>query len=455
MVYQLLPHQREAYQFAAQRLLSLKSTGLLLDPGLGKTGTTLRLIDYLSCVVGMNCVLITAPSKVLSHWSRESENFGCVLPIHVLDGTPKNREQLLRRNHGVYVVSHDLLKWVYLRRQLFDLFVIDESNKFRNWESKRTVAARRLASGAKYRMILTGSPAPNCPSEMFAQHFILDRGITLGTTLTEFRNVFMHRGGFENREWLFDEELRETFNNAIAPWYIRQDKELLGTIPPLSYNEIRFDLPKEAKEAYKEFERQLYYEWMNGDQIVAFGGSQRYNLCRQLAGGFYYDGEDKTPRDVHTAKAELLRDLIDGTNDNVLVAYNYRYELDIIRRICGPCPAINGDTTNKQTEQIIKEWQAGEHKFLAAQSQAISHGVDGLQHGSSTLVWYSLTDFPDAHDQLISRLHRTGQTKRVIVHYLIAKGTVDSLQLRRIRDKLTQQAAMMEYFRTQYLAQAV
>ena len=48
-----------------------------------------------------------------------------------------------------------------------------------------------------------------------------------------------------------------------------------------------------------------------------------------------------------------------------------------------------------------------------------------LQHGGSTMVWFSLPASADLYTQACGRLHRQGQKETVVINHLIAEGTVD------------------------------
>jgi SNF2 family DNA or RNA helicase len=414
--------------------------------GLGKTAVSSRLIDAVSNTLGVERVLVTAPTRVQTHWRTEADAWSAGLPLTLLSGSPSKRAEQLRKP-GIHVLSHGLLNWLTRTKHTpYDLFIVDESSKFRNWTAQRTKAARRIASTAKYRLLLTGSPAPNCPSEFFAQQFLLDRGATLGSTLGKFRERFMYRGGFENREWLFNYDLLPKLEDLLRPWYLRQGTELLSNMPEVIYNPIKLDLPPGVLAAYKEFEAELYTELL-ADPLITFSGSGKYATCRQLASGGYYDA-DKNSIEVHEIKLDALEGICDETPGPVLVAYQFRRELDHLRSRFGSIPAINGDTNNATTQQIIDSWKQHKIPLLAAQSQAISHGVDGLQHGGNTVVWYTLTDSLETHDQLNARLARSGQTNTVIVHYLLCRATVDVAMLNLIRKKYTIQHALLEHLRT-------
>lgn len=435
-------------RLAAQNLIDKGGFGLLLSMGLGKTVVTCRTIAILNALYGVQRVLVTAPGKVLRHWKEEAEEWGAGLPVVTLDGGPEERKAELKKNqNAIHLISHGTLKWLsFIRCKPFDLFVVDEGSKFRTWMGKQSMAARRIARRTNMRLLLSGSPTPNCPSEFFAQQYILDRGETLGRTIEVFRDKYMSIGGYENHEWIFDRSQEKDLLDLIAPWVLRQDSSLLDGFPEVIENDIVVELPPKAKLIYKDIEDELYTEYTT-DPLFALSGSSRYSLCRQIASGGYYD-ENKVDHEVHDAKIEAVSEIIDETSSPVLVVYQFIHEHKRLKKAFPHAKSINSSTSGKQFDDIMNGWVAGDVPLILAQTKSISHGVDGLQKAGCTLVNFSQTDSPDDDDQTVARLARSGQKQKfVTVHRIIAKGTIDRMVLRRVREKVSQQQAILDYFK--------
>jgi len=74
------------------------------------------------------------------------------------------------------------------------------------------------------------------------------------------------------------------------------------------------------------------------------------------------------------------------------------------------------------------------------------HGLN-LQHGGSDMAWVSPTWSPELWEQTIARLHRSGQTKPVIVRVCLAADTVDQMKVDRVHHKMSAQEAFERYLR--------
>lgn len=80
--------------------------------------------------------------------------------------------------------------------------------------------------------------------------------------------------------------------------------------------------------------------------------------------------------------------------------------------------------------------------MLLAHPASVGYGLN-LQEGGHVIVWYGLTWSLELYQQANARLHRQGQERPVIVHHLIAEGTVDEEVLRALEAKDTSQAALL------------
>jgi len=432
----LRPYQVQSAQHTLDRLLSHSGHMLCLDPGLGKTAIASNVLTSLWHFAGANRILITAPPRVLSHWAGEIPRFGDkTIPVTLLTGPPAKRIETLRNvKTGVFLISHNLLSWLAkLKPPAFDLFLIDESSKMRYWSAQISKASRAISRRSTYRLLLTGSPAPNTPNELFPQIFLVNPDTPLGKNVTDYRQRFTRPGGFNNHDHIFIPELLPNLQAITEPWITRQSNTILTGFPKTLINRVPVALPPQAMKTYKEIEDQLYTSLTVDPLFVETG----YLMCRQMASGSYYDN-DHQPQTLHSAKIEALVDLVDEIDDRVVVAYQFKHELLALQKAFPD--AITTDKLDKFSTA----------RMLLAQSQSISHGVDGLQNHCHTLVFFTLTDSPEVFEQLIARLARSGQkSPTVIVHILSAIGTVDRLVHARLDRKNDLQSALLKYFEGQ------
>lgn len=431
---QLHSYQKVATKHLIEKVYTHEGAGLWLDPGLGKTAVTLHAIETLRLTEGVKRTLIVAPLRViLTSWPNEIAKWGFDFSHEIVQG-PK-RLQALARPADIYLINVENVRWLegLLKGYWFDLLVIDESTKFKNWSAQCTKSLRRMLPVIPRRITLTGTPVPNNLVDLFPQQFILDRGKTLGTTIGRFREQWCRTCGYEGRQYEVVPSLSHTLLDLVSPYYLRQEAVDHLDMPEVLRHEILVELPKPAMELYKKIEKEMVAEF-EGNEAAALTPGSKYNLCRQIASGSFYGEEDVVS--VHTAKVDALEDLIGELNGkSLLIGYCFRHEQMALAKRFKKMGFINGDTPAGESVKVLKAFSEGRLQLLAAQCQAMSHGVDGLQKNCSDVCWLSPTDQPEIRQQFEARVYRQGVgSNKVRFHYILANGTVD-LKIKRVLDK--------------------
>ena len=99
----------------------------------------------------------------------------------------------------------------------------------------------------------------------------------------------------------------------------------------------------------------------------------------------------------------------------------------------------------------IRAWNEGRIRMLLAHPASAGHGLN-LQHGGSTVVWFSLTWSLELYQQANKRLHRPGQRSTVFLHHIVAKGTIDEAVMGALKAKKTGQDGLLEAIRAKIKA---
>ena len=150
-----------------------------------------------------------------------------------------------------------------------------------------------------------------------------------------------------------------------------------------------------------------------------------------MANGQIYDDEGQVHM-IHDAKLEALSEIIENVNGQpVLVLYNFKHDYDsLVDRFKKLEPKT------LQTGRDIKEWNEDKTKILLAHPASVGHGLN-LQAGGNIIIWYGLTWSLELYQQANARLYRQVQKNSVIIHHLVAEGTVDEhvMQVLHTKDK--------------------
>jgi SNF2 family DNA or RNA helicase len=425
--------------------------GYFLDPGLGKTSTTLSYLRLLFATGLSKRVLIVAPLRVIySVWPNECakwdqfKGFQC----SIIHGTATQRLAALAKPADLYLINPEGLPWLeqtFSNRPIpFDTLVVDESSKFKAWGGKRTKSLRKLAPKFARRLILTGTPSPNNLQDLFAQIYLIDLGETLGTSITKFRLRYFDRGGFGGYGWIPKPGAKEAIQEKIAPLVLRLSEEDHLDLPEKLINDVWVDLPKDVLKAYKKLEREMFLALDRDKELTPVNAGAKYIACRQFANGGVYDA-DKTQHHLHTAKIDAIVDIAEELQGKpLLIAFQFKHDLTRLRRAFPKLPSIDGTTKPREAESLIYSWNAGTLQYLAVQPQSLSHGVNMQAGPGRDIAWLGLTDDLEVYLQLNKRIHRQGVTGQVRIHRVLARRTVDVAACDRNEAKDNSQKSLLE-----------
>lgn len=434
-------YQNQAVHWSLDRLFSrdMLGVGLLLDPGLGKTRIALTVLSHLFEMNEIKRALIIAPLRpTYSVWPLQIDEWGFPFSYINLHGQHK---QAMRENCQVEIINRESLHHVCDIENRWDILVVDEVTSFKTWSAVRTKRLRKMLPSIPKRLTLTGTPAANCLGDLFSQIFVVDQGEALGKTVTYFRELYMMRGGWQGRQWIMRKDMQTQLLERINEKVLRMDAETYLDMPKLVKNDIWCTLPPDCLKQYKKLKRELYLELASG-QVYATCNAAAYTKCRQFANGNVYSTDPETgetsTHTVHKQKLEALKDLAEELAGKPLLCF-YQFKHDIAHIQTDPlfkkAPVIRGGMKAKEVDQILADWNKGKHRFLFAQCQTVSHGLN-MQYACNDVCYYGLPDPPEVYDQSFRRVYRQGvQGLQVRIHRILMKGTVDEPILARLTGK--------------------
>ena len=110
----------------------------------------------------------------------------------------------------------------------------------------------------------------------------------------------------------------------------------------------------------------------------------------------------------------------------MLCSYSFKSDAErIMQRFKKYNPVNMTATKSKDTEKVIDRWNEGKIRLLIAHPASAGHGVDGLQHAGSIIVWFGLNWSLELYDQINAHIDRQGQSKVVSVIRILCRDTVD------------------------------
>ena len=423
---------------------------LIIQMGLGKSVISLTaILDLMFDSFEVGKVLVIAPLRVSrTVWPEERDIWEHThfLQMSVVVGSARQRAEALKASADIYVINRENVKWLvdflekYHISWPFDMVVIDELSSFKNHQSQRWKALRKVRPQIKRIVGLTGTPASNGLLDLWAETFLIDRGKRLGRFIGKYREAYFRPAGMNPYTGVvFGYEPLSGAEEAIY----RKISDITVSMKALDYLDMPeqvmvdhyVDMGPHERRLYDEMKKQLIVE-VGGDRIDAANAAVLSGKLLQMANGAVYN-EGRQVRAIHDRKLEMLGDLIEQANgQSVLAAYWYRHDHDRIREYLADRGYRPRDI---KTDQDISDWNEGKIQVGLISPAGAGHGLN-IQKGGHILIWFSLVWSLEMYQQTNARLWRQGQKEVVTIHHILTRDTVDEDVLKALEHKdVTQQ----------------
>jgi len=456
----LRPYQQKGLNWL--NLMKTLGLGACLadDMGLGKTVQVLALLNSIAAGrrvrgKGDNAGksgkaaahaknLLVVPASLIANWMNEIERFTPELKYQVLHSSAKSEKTCGTNEIEKAAAANDLIITTYSMLHRYqklcdidwDTLIIDEAQNIKNPDTKQTRAVKRLK--ADFRIALTGTPVENRLSDLWSIFDFINRGL-LGT-LTEFT-------GFVRR--LSDSvEGYSRLKKTAGPFILRRlktDKSIISDLPDKiemkSYSTLSkkqaavYDsLVKEIKEALESVDEGIERRGLILSSLMKF--KQICNHPDQYLGQKCYDESE-------SGKFGRLREIcetIREKRERVLVFTQFR---EITEPLAGFLAGVfgrgglvlHGGTPVGRRGEVVARFQGAD--YIPFMVLSLKAGGTGLNLTAASYVvhfdrWWN----PAVENQATDRAFRIGQSKNVIVHKFITKGTLEEKIDLMIEDKI-------------------
>lgn len=469
----LMPHQEVVKDWIVQH----PKCGIFLTMGGGKSLCTL---SALAEVRPAGHILVVAPINIArSTWVDEIQKWGFPLrakSLIVNDNDKKlTKAKRLERYRDIfadpptmYFINVDLIDDLVENMPTqkvegkkvtmwpFQTVIIDESQTLKNGSSVRFKALKKVAPATVRFIELTGTPTPNGLMDLWSQVYLLDGGLALGATLTEYRERFFVPSLIMNNRpvrWEPRPGAEEEIY-ALVRHKVMSAQNTKIPMPDVSIDDISVVLDRDTLEAYKDFTKELVLDLASPDPlnpgtvtITADNAAILYGKQLQFASGTMYTDEHHNFAVIHEEKLAMADYLIRNNGGSpVLIAYKYQSDraqlLKYLAAAGHDVQAFDG------SRDMIARWNAGSIPVMLLQPASAGHGLN-LQDGGHTLIWYTLPDSLEHYQQTNARLARMGQQHPVQIWRLIAKGTRDEKMPRMLERKDLVQRGLLDAVRVE------
>lgn len=436
----LRPYQRAGVAWMA--MLSTLGVGALLadDMGLGKTVQVIALIVGLRRKGGVCPLLLVVPASLIGNWQEELEKFARGIHYTIAHRDFGDMEKAM--SSEIVLTSYATLRHrPQLRERKWDTVVIDEAQMIKNSSTKLARALKSLSS--RHRVALTGTPIENHPGDLWSLMDFLNPG-ALGTA-TAFRKQWRRA-----RE---DEVALEELRAKIQPFVLRRRK---------SDPEIALEMPeKVVKTAYcglTETQAELYCQALVAGQerIKESGESGRggvvLNLISQLKQicdhpDLYLGTGDFEPAvsDKFLRLRRIAEEIV-ASGEKALVFTQYATLTEPLAEFLAATFGrrgliLDGKTPVKRRAESVAEFQCEDGPpFMVLTINAGGKGLNLTE--ASHVIHFDLWWNPAWEDQATDRVHRIGQSRKVVVHRMVARGGIEE----KIDQMIQRKRAMADKF---------
>lgn len=394
----LRPYQREGVGFL------FRNEGALLadEMGLGKTVQAiiaLRLIVERSSAT--RC-LIVAPTSLSLNWERECGRWAPELVVRRVVGGQTDREHYYQLPIQVLIASYEQIRLDAFDRihDKFDVVVLDEAQRIKNYSSRTALACRLLPRHVSWA--LTGTPLEN--------------------SRTDLLSVF----GFVRSGLLHRTDSRENILASIQPHFLRRRKrDVLPELPPLLPQDISLEMGEAQRGAYEDAWGAGVGELSKGPRPVS--ATSLFALITRLKQLCNVD-----PASGESCKFDALEVLLETAAANgqkVIVFSQYvttlRWLEERIKSV--PTSVYSGEQSSTERDAILAQFEAaaGPHVLL----MSLRAGGVGVNAPSAGLVvlfdrWWN----PAMEAQAINRAHRFGRlTPLHVIRFLVEDSVEDRI----------------------------
>lgn len=390
------------------------------DPGTGKTRSVLDAI-----VNRESRTLVLAPLSILeASWGDDILKFTPDLTYAI--AYAKNRDVAFASDARVVITNHDAVKWILKNKQVlngFDTLVIDEFTAFKNKDSQRSKAVRKISEQFTHRIAMSGTPNSNGILDIWHPTLIVDDGERLGHRYYSFRaSVCTPKfNGFAN-EWVQKDNAEETVAAALSDINIRYMLEECLDMPPQTITTMYVTLPKKIMQQYKTLSDDSVLYTGQATINAVHAGSKVKKLL-QLCTGAVYDKEGNT-QSIHSDRYDLVMQLVSQRSQS-LVAFNWkheqRYMVEVADKLGIKHATIDGSVAAHKRKEIVDRLQAGQLQVVFCHPQSAGHGLTMTK--AKTVIWASPTYNAEHYQQFNRRIYRAGQTEKTEVIQIAARDT--------------------------------
>jgi superfamily II DNA or RNA helicase len=424
LAVELLPYQLDGIAFA----VGAGRAVLADDMGLGKTIQGVGTAELLARVAGIRRVLVVTPATLKAQWRAEIGRF-CARPVRLVLGSAAERARQYESECFFTVCNYEqvLRDVLAIERVPWDLIVLDEGQRIKNWEAKTSTVVKGLRS--RFALVLSGTPLENRLEELHSVvEFVDERRLGPQYRFHHRHRVVDERGRVLGYKNLADLRAR------IAPVLLRRTRaDVLDQLPPRTTEVVRIEPTEEQLDLHGAHMR-VVSSIVNKPFISEMDLLRLRKAllsCRLSANGtFLVDRKLPGFSSKMARLEELLDELFAGNGEGgrkAVLFSEWTRMLDAVEPLLESrgleFVRLDGKVPQKKRQSLVEAFHSDPRCRLFLTTNAGSTGLN-LQ-AADTVLNVDLPWNPAVLEQRIARAHRMGQKRKVQVYLLVTEGTIE------------------------------
>jgi SNF2 family DNA or RNA helicase len=449
-----------AYQdIGVHYLLNNPLSPLFADCGTGKTFCALvsTELQIKNGIIARGKTLITGKLATLrTAWLADCKKFTNLSATVLWEPqSSKRRAKILKKMEepsDIFIINHEGV--IGFEEELiamnFQKVIVDESTILKGFHGmyEKIKGGRfgrslmRVSRNAKWRVVMSGTPAPNGPQDLWGQmYFLSPDGLILDPSFNDFRVTYMNEIYFgkpvpgREREtpktWVIKKEAIDQLSSIIEPLAYRvKIRDHLHDLPEKTIIPRKISMGKKQEEHYEAMKVSLATT-IDDIMIAASVKLTQLMKLRQITGGFIIDYKEKPHPLEDNPKLDMLDSLVNDEIDQehkIIIYAQYRWEIETIseRYKDYGCVTVYGGNDGEQNLYNLEQFIANPKiRIIVLHPKSAAHGITLTM--AHYMIFYSLSYSAEENYQAIKRIERAGQKHPMFIYYLICKAKDDSI----------------------------
>lgn len=425
------PFQKAGVYFASQR----KHTLLYDEMGVGKTIQGIGLINLMKA----KKVLIVCPNSLKLNWKRELDKWllDKTLKYSISNANEIIKADIMIMNYEIFSrkLKEEKLKYnstkvafsVFKDIKKFDLIILDEAHKIKNWSANTTKNVFKLRKMCDKSLVMTGTGILNRPDELWMHLRWCDIHKQIAFDKNEFIKKYCG-GEWEPRYKTFKVNLNKVKPEILQELQIklrtmnmirRTKEQVFPEMPQKMRKIVEIPIDMTLMEPFENLRREIYS--VNFDKASNIMSAISPTHIAELTELRKVTGMAKI-----SGVIDYVTDLIENDEKVVLFCHH----VDVIKayqtalRAYNPV-VVHGSVSITDRDNAVQRFQ-NDPKCMLFIGQMDSAGVGLTLTASSNVVFAELHWVPAIALQCEDRIHRYGATKTSNIHIIVADQTIDA-----------------------------